>query len=132
MATVQQLTNAGLANLTAAWAASGSLPKYLQWGTGSAAAKSANVVTTTTTTEARTSGTVSVVTTSITGDTYQIVGTIAAAGARTITEVGVFDAAGSNSPPTGGNMDIYGDFGGSSIALNAGDSITVTIKVQFS
>ena len=132
MATVQQLTNAGLANLTAAWAAYGSLPKYIQWGTGSGAAKSANVVTTTTTTEARTSGTVTQQTTSITNDTYQVVGTITAAGTRAITEVGVFDAAGSNSPPTGGNMDIYGDFGGSAVNLNNGDSITFTVKVQFS
>ena len=132
MATVQQLTSAGLANLTTAWAAYASLPKYLQWGTGSAAAKTANVVTTTSTTEARTTGTVTQQTTAYTNDTYQVVGTITAGAARTITEVGVFDAAGTASPPTGGNMDIYGDFGGSSIALNTGDSITFTIKVQFS
>ena len=132
MSTVQQLTSAGLANLTAAWAAYATPPKYLQWGTGSGAAKSANVVTTTSTTEARTAGTITQQTTSYTNDTYQIVGTVTAAGARTITEVGVFDAAGSSSPPTGGNMDVYGDFGGSSISLNTGDSITFTVKVQFS
>jgi hypothetical protein len=127
---VARVQNNGLANITAAWVAYTSLPKYLQWGTGSAAAASANVVTTTTTTEARTTGTASQTTTTQTNDTYQVTGTITAAGARAITEVGVFDAAGTGSPPTGGNMDIYGDF--SVINLASGDSIAFTVKVQFS
>lgn len=125
-----QVQNAGLANITAALAAYASLPKYLQWGTGSAAAKSATAVTTTSTTESRTSGTVTTVTTTATNDTYQVSGTITAAGSRTITEVGVFDAAGSGSPPTGGNMCIYSDHG--SVSLANGDSITYTIKTTFS
>lgn len=126
---VARVQNNGLANITAAWVAYTSLAKYLQWGTGSAAAASANVVTTTTTTEARTTGTATQVTTTQTNDTYQVTGTIVAAGARAITEVGVFDAAGSSSPPTGGNMDIYGDF--SVINLANGDSIAFTVKVAF-
>jgi hypothetical protein len=127
---VARVQNNGLANITAAWVAYTSLPKYLQWGTGSGAAASANVVTTTTTTEARTTGTASQTTTTQTNDTYQVTGTITAAGARAITEVGVFDAAGASSPPVGGNMDIYGDF--SVINLASGDSIAFTVKVQFS
>jgi hypothetical protein len=127
---VARVQNNGLANITAAWVAYTSLPKYLQWGTGSGAAASANVVTTTTTTEARTTGTASQTTTTQTNDTYQVTGTITAAGARAITEVGVFDAAGTSSPPVGGNMDIYGDF--SVINLASGDSIAFTVKVQFS
>jgi hypothetical protein len=127
---VARVQNNGLANITAAWVAYTSLPKYLQWGTGSAAAASANVVTTTSTTEARTTGTASQTTTTQTNDTYQVTGTITAAGARSITEVGVFDAAGTGSPPTGGNMDIYGDFG--VVNLASGDSIAFTVKVQFS
>jgi hypothetical protein len=126
---VARVQNNGLANITAAWVAYASLPKYLQWGTGSGAAASANVVTTTGTTEARTTGTASQVTTTQTNDTYQVVGTITAAGTRAITEVGVFDAAGTGSPPTGGNMDIYGDF--SVINLSSGDSIAFTVKVAF-
>lgn len=126
---VARIQNNGLANLTAGWHGYASRPLYLQWGTGSAAAASANVVTTTTTTEARTTGTSSQQTTTQTNDTYQVVGTITAAGARAITEVGVFDAAGSGSPPTGGNMDIYGDF--SVINLASGDSIAFTVKVAF-
>jgi hypothetical protein len=125
-----RVQNNGLANLTAAWVAYASLPKYLQWGTGSGAAASANTVTTTSTTESRTSGTASQQTTSVTNDTYRVTGTITAAGTRAITEVGVFDAAGSGSPPTGGNMCIYGDF--SVINLSSGDAIAFTVNVAFS
>ncbi len=125
-----RVQNNGLANITAALQAYTSRPLYLQWGTGSGAAASANVVTTTSTTEARTAGTSSQQTGSQTNDTYRVTGTITAAGARAITEVGVFDAAGSGSPPTGGNMDIYGDF--SVINLANGDSIAFTIDTKFS
>lgn len=124
-----RVQNNGLANLTAAWVAYTSLPKYLQWGTGSGANAAANTVTTTSTTEARTTGVASQTTTTVTNDTYQVTGTITAAGTRAITEVGVFDAAGSGSPPTGGNMCIYGDF--SVINLNSGDAIAFTVKVAF-
>ena len=41
----------------------------------------------------------------------------------------MFDAAGAASPPTGGNMDIYGDF--SVINLASGDSIAFTVNVTF-
>lgn len=96
--------NNGLARVTSLLAAAA---WWFQWGTGSAAAASANVVTTTSTTEARTSCTTSQQTTTVTNDTLQLTGTVTAAGARAITEVGAFDAAGSGSPPTGGNMDYY-------------------------
>ncbi len=125
-----RVQNNGLDNVTAAWHAYASRPIYLQWGTGTGAAASANVVTTTSTTEARTTGTSSQQTTSVTNDTYRVTGTITAAGTRAITEVGVFDAAGSGSPPTGGNMNIYGDF--STINLSSGDSIAFTVNVAFS
>lgn len=127
---VARVQNAGLANITAALLAYANLPKWLQWGTGSGAAASANVVTTTTTTEARTNGTASQQTGSVANDKYRVVGTITAAGTRAITEVGAFDAAGSGSPPTGGNMCIYGDF--SVINLANGDSIAFTVDVTFS
>ena len=58
-----------------------------------------------------------------------MLGSITAAGSRAITEVGVFDAAGTGSPPTGGNMDIYGSF--TVINLSSGDSIAFTVQVQF-
>lgn len=124
---VARVQNAGLAKITSLIAASSF---WLQWGTGSGAAASANVVTTTTTTESRVSATVAQGTTTVTNDKVVFSGTITAAGSRAITEVGVFDAAGSGSPPTGGNMDVYGDF--SVINLASGDSIAYTVNLTFS
>lgn len=126
----QALQTSGLANVVNALLAFATAPKYIQWGTGTAAAQTANAVTAGATTEARAVGTLSAVTTTVTGDTLQVVGTLTAAETLSITEVGVFDAAGTGSPPVGGNMDIYGSF--ASIGLSAADSITFTIKVQFS
>lgn len=124
---VARVQNAGLARITSLLAAAA---WHAQWGTGSAAAASANVVTTTSTSEARVSATMSQQTTTITSDTLRAVAQITAAGTRAITELGLFDAAGSGSPPTGGNMNIYGDF--SVINLASGDSITFTVNTQFS
>jgi hypothetical protein len=122
-----QVQNNGLAKITSLLQASAF---WFQWGTGSAAAKSANVVTTTTTTEARTSCVLAQGTTTVTNDNLTLTGTITAAGARSITEVGAFDAVGTGSPPTGGNMDFYNDFG--VLTLATGDSIAFTQKVTFS
>lgn len=123
---VARVQNNGLAKITSLIVASSF---WLQWGTGSAAAASANVVTTTTTTEARVSGTLTQQTTTVTSDCWRTTGTITAAGTRAITEVGIFDAAGASSPPTGGNMDVYGDF--TVINLATSDSIAFTINVTF-
>lgn len=122
-----RVQNNGLARITSLLTAAS---WYLQWGTGSAAAASANVVTTTSTTEARTLSSASQGTTTVTSDKMVLVGTITALGTRAITEVGAFDAAGSSSPPTGGNMDVYGDF--SVVNLATGDSIAFTVNVTFS
>ena len=62
--------------------------------------------------------------TSTTNDTYQVVGTQTAGTGETITNAGLFDAS------TSGNLFVKGDFTG--IALNSGDSIQFTFKVQFS
>lgn len=124
---VARVQNTGLARITqllaaAAW--------WVQWGTGTNAAPTANVVTTTTTTEARASATAAQATTLVSNDKLNLTATLTAAGARAITEVGVFDAAGTGSPATGGNMNIYGDF--AAINLASGDSIAFTIGVTFS
>lgn len=123
---VARVQNAGLARITSLLAAA---TWWFQWGTGSGAAATANVVTTTSTTEARVSATMSQQTVTVTSDTLRATGTITAAGTRAITEVGLFDAAGSGSPPTGGNMDMYGDF--SVINLASGDSIAFTMNTTF-
>lgn len=67
------VTNAGLANITAAWHAYASRAKYLQWGVGSGqSATSTGLASTSGTTEARTDGTTSQQTTNTTNDTYRI------------------------------------------------------------
>jgi hypothetical protein len=122
------VTNTGFANVTAAWHAYASRARYLQWGEGSAQTASDNAIDDAgNTTEARTAGSTSQQDENVTADTYQVTGTITAAGTRAITELGVFDGAGSGSPPTGGNMGIYGDF--SVINLSENDSIAFTVRV---
>lgn len=126
---VAQLQVTGRANVVAALIAYASVPKFIQWGTGTGAATSATAVTAGTTTESRTSGTTSSQTTTTTDDTFRVTGTVTAAGTRAITEVGVFDAAGSGNPPTGANMCIYADF--SVVNLSSAESIAFTIDVKF-
>jgi hypothetical protein len=124
-----QVQNAGLARITTALIA---LTWWLQWGTGTGAAATANVVTTTSTTEARSSATTSQQTTTVTNDTLRLTATITelSAGPIAITEVGAFDAVGASSPPTGGNMDVYGSF--AAVNVSAGDSIAFTMNTKFS
>jgi hypothetical protein len=102
---------------------------WFQWGTGSAAPATANSVTTTSTTEARSSCTATQTTTAVTNDTLQLTASITAGGARTLTELGAFDAAGTGTPAAGGNMDYYADF--AAININLNDSITFTLRVQY-
>jgi hypothetical protein len=103
-------------------------PRYIQWGTGAGTAAVGDVTCFTAAAEARVLGTDSQVTTTVTNDTYQVVGTITSATGQTITNAATFDAAGTGSPATGGNIAVHGDFAG--IALNSGDSIQFTIKTQ--
>lgn len=122
------ITNAGQAIVTNRMSGAGTEPKFVMWGTG---AGTAGVTDTTlfteTTDEARTTGTSSRVTTTVTNDTYQVVGTITVATAgKTITNVGLFDVVTASS----GNLYFKSDFTG--LALSIGDSITFTIKVKFS
>ena len=70
-----------------------------------------------------TAGTSTRQTTTVTNDTYQVVGTRTATGAGTVTNAGLFDAA------SGGNLFLKGDFTG--IGLASGDSIQFTIKAIF-
>jgi len=104
----------------------GTVPKFVAWGTGAGtAAVTDTTLFTETTDEARTSGTVSRVTTTVANDTYQVVGQIIVVTAnKTITNTGLFDAS------TSGNLYFKSDFTG--LALNIGDSITFTDKIKFS
>ena len=120
---VSQVQNTGLANISAALVAYGSVPKYGGWGTGSAAAVTATALAVEVSDTARFTGTPTDETTTTTNDTFQVVGTLTATTARAITEAGLFDAA------TVGNLCVYGDF--AVINLATGDSIAFTVKVVF-
>ena len=111
------VTNTGLAEFVSALVAADAV-KHIGWGTGSGQGVTATDLATAAA-EARTAGSVSAQTTTTTGDTYRVAGSITAGGTRAITEVGVFDAA------TGAVLRIYGDF--SVINLASGDSISFTI-----
>lgn len=120
------VVNTGLANATAAWHAYASRARYLGWGTGSGQGATATDLATPAN-ESRVEGTTSQQTTTTASDTYRITGTITAGGARAITEVGVFDGAGTGNPPSGDSLAIYGDF--TVINLASGDSIALTVDV---
>ena len=117
------LVNTGKAIVTNRLQGSGTAPQYVAYGTGTGTT-SATDTTLFTETGTRVSGTQSQVTTSVTNDTYQVVGTQTAGGALAITNAGLFDAS------TSGNLFAKGDF--STINLSTGDSIQFTFKVQFS
>jgi hypothetical protein len=122
MATV--IANAGRAIVTNRLNSAGTIPSYIGWGTGAGTAAVADTTLFTEASEARVSGTVTQQTTSVTNDTFQVIGTMTCAGAgKTITNAGLLDAA------TVGNLFLKGDFTG--VVLNVGDSIQFTMKAQF-
>jgi len=117
------LVNTGKAIVTNRLNSGGTIPQYVAWGTG-AGTTAATDTTLFAEVTPRVSGTVTQQTTSTTNDTFQVVATQTAGTTETITNAGLFDASSS------GNLFIKGDF--TSIALNTGDSIQFTFKVQFS
>lgn len=120
-----KITNSGLAIITNLLSGiGGTVPKYIDWGTGASAATTSDTALQTPAGESRTNGTPSRVTTTATNDTYQVVGTMTATAGRAITEAGLFDAA------TTGNMYQHDTF--STINLLTGDSIAFTLKSVFS
>ena len=128
MATV--VTNTGRGIVTNRLKGAGTEPLNIGWGTG---AGTAAVTDITLYTEAlvslaagstdHTAGTSTQQTTTVTNDTYQVVGTRTATGAGTVTNAGLWDAA------SGGNLFLKGDFTG--IGLASGDSIQFTVKAIF-
>jgi hypothetical protein len=101
------------------------LPEYVGWGTGSGGGVgSTNLVTPATEARVQDATLTQPTATSIEG-TCEI--TCAGAG-KTITEAGVFTAAGSGSPPSGGTLVLYADFTG--IVLAVGDKIQFTYTIS--
>lgn len=134
------VVNSGKDIITNRIKGSGTEPVYLSWGTGagttaatdttlfteerSTATSGSNVV--------RVTGTSTRQTTTTTNDTYQVVGTLTADAAKTITNAGLFDTDGAQAspgPPSGGNLFLKGDFTG--VALSTNDSIQFTCKAVF-
>lgn len=100
-------------------------PKFVAMGvgaTGAARTAAAGDTALSTEVETRATGTESIVTTTQTNDTYQVVGTITATAGRSVDEGGLFDAS------TVGNMMTSATF--NVITLVSGDSIQFTWKVQ--
>lgn len=124
MAYVTVLTNVGKEKMIdGVYGTTLTPPTYIGWGIGTTEAAAANTTLETASAESRTNGTKSKVTTTVTNDTYQVVGTITCASAgKTITEAGLFDAS------TSGSMYVHGNFAG--ITLAVGDSISFTITIQ--
>ncbi len=123
------VTNAGKAIITNRLIGAGTEPKFIGWGTGATAEAVSQTNLVTPGTEARVTGTSARTTVTATNDTYQVTGTVVADGTKSIKEVGLFDAAGTGSPPTGGNLFMRGLHG--STDLGVGESIAYTITVQF-
>jgi hypothetical protein len=98
---------------------------HIGWGTGAGTAAKGDTDLFTPATEARVSAT----RTQPTADKIRWVAQITANGTKTITNAGVFDGAGSGSPPSGGTpLIVKGDFTG--VALVNGDKIEFTIDLE--
>jgi hypothetical protein len=100
-------------------------PKFIGVGTGATGAARTAVVgdtALTTEVETRASGTESTVTTTVTGDTYQSVGTVSITGTRALDESGLFDASTTGNMATSATYNV--------VNLLSGDSIQITWKVK--
>jgi hypothetical protein len=113
MATV--VSTAGKGVIAGRIKGNGTEPVYVGSGTGAGTAAAGDTTLFTEVSEARVSGTSSIVTST----TYRVVGTQTYTGSKTVTNAGNFDAS------TNGNLLVHGDFAG--IAVAANDSIEFTI-----
>lgn len=119
MATV--LTNAGRAVITNLMKLTGTELKWVGWGTGAGTAAVGNTTLFTEAAETRTVGTSSIVTTTVTDDTYRVTGTIVSLSTQTITNAGTFNALSS------GSLGVKANFTG--VDLIAGESIAFTFDI---
>jgi hypothetical protein len=98
-------------------------PHFIGWGTGTTTAAAADTVIQTESAETRAVGAKSRVTTTVTNDTFQVVGTLTSLSGQTIGNVGVLDAS------TSGILVIHADHTG--LPLLTGDSIQYTVQLKF-
>lgn len=119
--------NGGTAIITNRIIQAGTAPKNIGWGVGTSAAAVTDTALGTesapTTSGGRTVGTESRVTTTVTNDTYQVVGTVTSGSTLAITEAALLDAV------TAGNMLMRSVF--SAVNVVSGDSIAFTFQLKF-
>ena len=128
MATTIKLVNGGLAAITA-WLQATSTMQYVGWGIGTTPAAAADTALQTPSImnpTTRVTGTKSQQTTTTTNDTFRVVATITASSSLAVTECGIFDAVGTGSPPTGGNL--FTHVVHDAVNVTSGDSIQYTIN----
>jgi len=102
-------------------------PKFIGMGTGATgAARTAAVGDTALTSEVdtRATGTESIVTTSVTGDTYQVQGTITAGANRAVDEAATFDASSSGHIGISATLNVINVPSGSSIQFTFQEQLT--------
>jgi hypothetical protein len=113
---------------------SGTEPLNIGWGTGAGTAAASDTtlfsekaLDLSSTSGSRTAGTSSQQTTTTTGDTYRVTGTLTAGGSGgTVTNAGLWD----NITIGSGNLFAKADFAG--VVLAAGDSIALTFNCVYS
>ena len=97
---------------------------YVGWGIGTGGAVKGDSDLGTPSTESRSAGTP----TQPSADIFQNVATITSLSGQSISEVGLFDAAGTGNPPSGGILIIRKDF--TPIPLLTDDQIEFTITLE--
>ncbi len=128
--TATVFTNAGRAvttNLVSGLG--GTVQKFIALGDGATGASRTAAVADTALsselTEGRATGTPTRVTTNVTNDTFQTVGTVTASGSRAVDEAGTFDVVTTSS----GNMGVSATF--PVVNLLVGDSLQITAQTVF-
>ena len=113
-------TNNVVQSIVAALVAAGTL-QYVGWGNGSGQSQSDNDLASPV--DERVVGAISQQTTTVVGDTFQVIAALVASATLTITEAGLFNSL------TGGLLGMYGDF--TAMPVSSGDTITFTMKIVF-
>lgn len=119
-------TNVGAAVINNRVIQAGTAPKNIGWGTGTNAAAVTDTTLQTeaapTTSGGRTVGTESRTTTTVTNDTYNVAGSVTAAGTVAITESGLLDAV------TAGNLLLRAVYAAVNLVIN--DSIAYNMGLK--
>lgn len=101
-------------------------PKFIALGVGATGAARTAAVTDTALsselTEGRATGTESIQTTTVTGDTMRVVGTVTATGSRSVDEFMTNDASSTGNMNVSGTMNV--------VSLTTGDSLQLTVNEQ--